>query len=959
MIVREASEDIVGCPGTTSHAVETELHKFVPQVKRFVNDYTSLLQPQRKSLARLDSNGAHAPLFFRANNVYAIEEAINSPEMGIRGNIDAVLHATVADNLIESPTEALLAVELKTGHRQSMDPSHMAQLTLYNLMLQARYGSAQTIDREKSNRASRASMLLYLNADSVKTANISPSVLEAKMLLGQRNTVASKQKQSTELRGVELKFEKDSKWPTVEILPPRAPALPPVENPSMCERCYMNRECTLYASLEGKCGQNDPSSRPNLGLLQQFTGHLSRAELHYFATWDRLIDFESSAVVRPVATKWLRSSAELEASTKKSVSSLIIKKVEANSQPLPGKAPMMFVIFERSPNADLQVPISSLGLASDSHTIISIDDVTAGNTKRYGKAAMHLARGIVHQSNDSEITLRVSESDVRRLQRILGEFDGDRTPTFRLDRDEVATGLTTLRRNIINLLTGDKSSSALESPVSKRLPKLREEILQLKEPVFDKTGLPRMFSPPSSKTIPKVKGLDMQEMFMDFHDMNDDQKHAVEKVMSAQNYTLVQGMPGTGKTTLISFLVRLLVAHGKRILVTSYTHSAVDNLLLKLIKTGITEKQNDDTRAVLRVGDASKCHEGVKDLLVSNVANEKEGVGADGSATAESIRHCVRRARVVGVTALSIPNSNLLAGETFDVVIVDEAGQISQPAIIGALMAADSFILVGDHMQLPPLVNSDLAEKGGFGISMLKRLAEAHPQHVAQLTFQYRMAEDICQISNDIVYDGKLKCATDSVRWRQLQLSGFPENVIPRVYSRVIDPKRTVVFLDTDQRKQGTAEIVPLESNGDRQEGGSLVNKTEATMVERILHYLILCGVAPSSIGIICPFNAQLKLLASSIQVSKFRQQGLEYSTIDRYQGRDKPVIILSFVRSNAKGRVGRILADFRRLNVAVSRAECKLIMVGSFSTLHTGSEAIRPALDKLLAKGKVIRVSE
>eukprot|EP00977_Amphora_coffeiformis_P004632 scaffold1000_cov166-Amphora_coffeaeformis.AAC.22 len=958
-IVREASEDIAACPGMSSQAAKTELYKVYPQVKEFIFKYTSLAQSNRLNLARVDGSSGQRSLFLRATDAHAIEESICSPEMGIKGNIDAVMQAAIASNPFDSPKDALVGIELKTGHSQRVDPSHMAQLALYNIMLQARYGSGENASSNQSRTASQTSILLYINAESLKIEPIHPSVNEIKSLLGQRNVIAVKQKQASELRGVEFQFQEDSSWPTVKILQPQPPPLPPIANTSMCDRCYMKRECTLYASLEIRCGEESPGVRVEPHLLKRYTEHLTSDELDYFVTWDRLIDYEASAMVRPVAMKWLQSSAEQEAATGRTVSALVIKNTERIADSMNSKGKFMLVTLERLPSSVQQTSLCSLGLGDGCHAIISVDDATAGTLKRSRRPRMQLARGIVHQSTEDELVLRVSESDVERIRRNVTGTKDDETTTFRLDRDEVATGLGTLRRNVVDFITGDKSEDVLESPMSRRLPKLRETILRLREPVYCATMDYKMFDVPKSKSVPNVPGLDLFEMAIEFTDMNTDQRRAIEKAMKAKDYTLIQGLPGTGKTSTISFLVRLLVAHGKRVLVTSYTHSAVDNLLLKLINSGIDEKQEGGARAVLRIGDATRCHEGVKHLLTASVANEKEGGNADGRASAESIRHCVRMARVIGVTALSIPSSSLLAEQSFDVVIVDEAGQISQPAIIGALVAADSFILVGDHMQLPPLVNSQLAEKGGFGVSMLKRLAEAHPNHVVQLTHQYRMAEDICQLSNDIVYHGKLKCANDTVRRQQLDLRGYPGSVAPGMFSRVLDPSKTVVFLDTDQNKHESQEIVKLESNADRQEGGSLVNRTEATLIERIVQSLLSCGVDPNSIGIICPFNAQLRLLESYSELVKLKSQGLECSTIDRYQGRDKPVIIISFVRSNTKGKVGRILSDFRRLNVAVSRAERKLIMVGSLSTLYTGSEELRPALERLKATGKVVQVSD
>lgn len=191
------------------------------------------------------------------------------------------------------------------------------------------------------------------------------------------------------------------------------------------------------------------------------------------------------------------------------------------------------------------------------------------------------------------------------------------------------------------------------------------------------------------------------------------------QVIAAEDYSMIQGLPGTGKTSTIAFVARLLAALGKRVLITSYTHAAVDNVLLKLMECGVATCNADSPLpAIVRVGRKASCHPGVHSILATTVAAKHEvdaGNAPDEYAipSAESLRRSVSAARIVGVTALTIPRSPLLIGEHFDVVIVDEAGQINQPAIIGALMAADSFVLVGDHMQLPPLVISELAVKGG------------------------------------------------------------------------------------------------------------------------------------------------------------------------------------------------------------------------------------------------------
>jgi DNA replication ATP-dependent helicase Dna2 len=249
---------------------------------------------------------------------------------------------------------------------------------------------------------------------------------------------------------------------------------------------------------------------------------------------------------------------------------------------------------------------------------------------------------------------------------------------------------------------------------------------------------------------------------------------------------------------------------------------------------------------------------------------------------------------------------------------------------------------------------------------MLKELAEKYPESIAQLTYQYRMHADICQLSNDLAYGGKLKCANNEVAYKRLELngSGKESDRILRLASslwltQTLDPRCAVKFLDTDSIRNNKAEFDSLEHTADSRVGGSIINQTEAEIVCAIVDEIIALGVSPTCIGIICPFKAQLRILEQCSSLVESKRLGLEISTIDRYQGRDKEVIILSFVRSNEKGKVGRLLQDHRRLNVAVSRAKCKLIMIGSFATLYKGSDALRPILDRVKSNNWILQLPQ
>jgi len=296
----------------------------------------------------------------------------------------------------------------------------------------------------------------------------------------------------------------------------------------------------------------------------------------------------------------------------------------------------------------------------------------------------------------------------------------------------------------------------------------------------------------------------------------------------------------------------------------------------------------------------------------------------------------------------------LLIGQKFDLVIVDEAGQISQPAIIGALLAAESFVLVGDHEQLPPLVQSDVAEKAGYSVSMLKRLADEHPNAVAQLTLQYRMHEDICLLPNLLVYKGGLKCANDEVKSKKLYLKSFPRSLKTIIKPNnkglgwllpVLNPNKPVVFVNTDNIGR---DLEFCGKGGSRSSSRGLVNDTEVEISRFVVNGLLVCGLPPSSVGIISPYRAQVNRISDDPYIKSTIKDGLEVSTVDRYQGKDKDVVILSFARSNSSCKTGRLLEDKRRLNVALSRAKMKLIVIGSYDTLLAGSSVLKSLLQEI-----------
>ncbi|CAM9404524.1 unnamed protein product [Scytosiphon promiscuus] len=396
--------------------------------------------------------------------------------------------------------------------------------------------------------------------------------------------------------------------------------------------------------------------------------------------------------------------------------------------------------------------------------------------------------------------------------------------------------------------------------------------------------------------------------------LNEDQRAAVRKLVTAKDYALLLGMPGTGKTWTIAFAVRVLLARGASVLITSYTHSAVDNLLLKLIEEGVP---------CLRVGKPSSVHPGVRSSCVNY----------DGSAeTTAAYSELVASARYAAAWTLLFFHP-LFSQRRFDYCVVDEAGQISQPVVLAPLRCADVFVLVGDHYQLPPLVTSSVrlifeALEAGMSESLFRRLCEAHPSSLQRLSYQYRMNGDVMALCNDLTYCGRLRCGNAQVEDQRLLIPSPGLGAIPPPrppvatvssptglqpwLTEALDPGRRVAFLDTD--------ALPFSG-------------LECDVVRLLAWGLDAAGFDVGGVGVISPYRSQVQLLQAELKPS---YPSLEINTIDKYQGRDKKVIVVSFVRSNAEGTVGHLLRDWRRLNVALSRAKQKLLLVGSLRTLSS-----------------------
>lgn len=266
-------------------------------------------------------------------------------------------------------------------------------------------------------------------------------------------------------------------------------------------------------------------------------------------------------------------------------------------------------------------------------------------------------------------------------------------------------------------------------------------------------------------------------------------------------------------------------------------------------------------------------------------------------------------------------DAEILGGHQFDVAVIDEAAQSTEPGCWIPLLRSGRVVLAGDHCQLPPTVISREAAAGGFGISMMERLAQLHGDRVTRrLTVQYRMHESIMTFPSQELYGGELEAAPPVRQHRLCEIPGVrsePATETP------------LHFIDT----AGASYEEQREPDGE-----SRYNPEEARLVCKQVQALLEAGLGASQIAVITPYTAQVRRLREQLNVT-----GLEIDSVDGFQGREKEAVIISLVRSNPECEIG-FLADIRRMNVALTRARRKLTVIGDSATL-----AAHPFYERLL----------
>ena len=478
-------------------------------------------------------------------------------------------------------------------------------------------------------------------------------------------------------------------------------------------------------------------------------------------------------------------------------------------------------------------------------------------------------------------------------------------------------------------------------------------------------------NPKKNKPVPYIDYIDQK--------LNESQKKAIENALSCENFYLIHGPFGTGKTRTLVELISQETRQNHKVLATAESNAAVDNILERLMenkKLNLTRlghpqrvsKHNISQTLAYKVENhklnkkISKIHKKIDNLIEKRkvytkptpqyrrgygdydiLFNASKGKGGRGISAEKMksmakwieynqeidelhdeikrvenkmIRDIIETSDVILSTNSSAALESI-ARTKFDVAIIDEASQATIPSVLIPIAKAHRFILAGDHKQLPPTIISDKAQ--GLEKTLFEELIRIYPFKSQLLNIQYRMNSLLMKFPNSEFYNNNLKSdsSVDDIDINDIINSN--------------DKEDAMLFIDTSN----------IDDIGEKhlKDSKSIINQLEADIAVKFANDYLKLGLEETDIGIISPYADQVKIIQDRTPV--------EVKTVDGFQGREKEIIIISTVRSNEDGNIG-FLRDLRRLNVAITRAKRKLIIIGNINTLK-----INPTYARLIEFAK------
>ncbi|XP_066245854.1 DNA replication ATP-dependent helicase/nuclease DNA2 [Euwallacea similis] len=665
--------------------------------------------------------------------------------------------------------------------------------------------------------------------------------------------------------------------------PPEVPEV--IDHPS-CNKCSYSAICMAYSKFSN---EDIGSKRALRQVHNNLSSFITSAHIDYFMHWVSLLSLE---MPNHSGMKDLRTIYTMPPEERKSKGKCLI--YLCISQICEQSENGIFLTTFNSENNAVHDNFLLSGLTANSYVVVSIRTRPA------------IASGFVSDISLDSITVSLDRNLDIKFKKEIFFIDSYDSTIF---------------------LTFNLSSLALILDTTKYSNQLRSIVID-KQPA---TFLPKLPKVLADKAKPILKRL------------NRVQQRAVLKAIAANEYFLIKGMPGTGKTATIVALIQLLLELNQTVLITSHTHSAVDTVCLKLITFGVK---------FMRLGNEAKMN--------AQVRNYSENFLTKDCQSAEALAAVYDSVQVMAVTCLGSSHV-ALSKRMMDICIVDESTQVLQCSVFRPLHSCKKFILIGDPDQLPTIVRDKTAIELGMTESLFERLDSEECR--VSLNLNYRMNESITALANALTYNGELEIGAERIAQATVNIPRFVlitkscQNWIVRALSPKLE--NAVQFVDTGPVWNLTNTVSWALTENLSEEDHSMDNQNiyEAAIIHTLVSSLVKQGkVPPQHIGVIATYNVQVSLLRHLLKFSD-----VDVNTVDQFQGKDKEIIIYSCSKSKdlRKEWVDNkfdLTEDKRRLNVAITRAKHKLIIVGDLQTLQKYStfKKIKDILEK-----NVIRLRE
>lgn len=805
------------------------------------------------------------------------EKAFQSQVLGIRGIIDILLSTRNLNRNGNENELVLTPLEIKTG--TYIRNEDIWQIMIYCLLLS-----------EDQNAYLNTAILLYLKKESIFKHELKS--MESLINLNIRNSIASS------LYNQER---------NIDYFSNKLPQL--IDTTYNCQNCFINKTCFVnFLCLENTTSNSELKDKENHLKRKDFSEILELTDndliKQYYNKYMSLINSEENYDLREQRIKLENLSNYNE---------LFLSQYSASEN----NSFKIIKIFENHNSVDILLEDKDFNSRFDDLERRLISDfflVFDEGTKQVMKGIIK-KRVFGEQVGDELFNLYSFEKKGDRqksylLLNILNKyipekhfFFKNKITSLKLKSLFLYSSSKVLRGNLVSLILNKENT---------------ERIILYKEPtLFALNHERKLFI---SRTLKKFEA--------DYILLNTQQKQSIIKACFLSNdYSLILGYPGSGKSTVVCLIIRILVFLEKKVLLSAYTNQAVDNIMIKLKKSNID---------FLRITN--------RDILVDEEIRNNTLKNRISSLNIREANKLIKTNLVFGVTTSSVCHSSLQSLE-FDVCIIDEACQIFEPSILSPILKSKRFILAGDPLQLPALLKSNNEERID---SLFVKLKEKHPLTCDKLTIQYRMNSDIMSLSNTCVYNNEMKCGDRNLCTKG-KINIIPKNLLS-VFSKendsiskidkeanikfldnniwimdVLDLERSVVFIDYEKILQDNPY------NKDNFE--NYTNKYEATIIKNILFSLKLLNFNMSKLSVITPFLNQETFIRENVSDI---DRNINVITIDKSQGMEKDIIIVSMVKESENTR---ILKDINRINVAFTRPKYKLIIVGRFEVLKMVDE--------------------